>query len=132
MDLNQGVAIGAAIAVGDRRRAAAVVRAVERWCAADDGLFPAAGGGDGGLFAGILARYLAVAATGLDPEDADRARRLVHRNAEALWANRADGLFPADPRRPAVRSGEDLDLSVQLGAWITLEADVTASGELTS
>ncbi|MFS0793268.1 glycoside hydrolase family 76 protein [Microbacterium sp. 1P10AE] len=129
---NQGVAIGAAIAVGDRRRAAAVVRAVERWCAADDGLFPAAGGGDGGLFAGILARYLAVAATGLDAEDADRARRLVHRNAEALWANRADGLFPADPRRSAVRSGEDLDLSVQLGAWITLEADVTASGELTS
>jgi predicted alpha-1,6-mannanase (GH76 family) len=129
---NQGVAIGAAIALGDRRRAAAVVRAVERWCTADDGLFPAAGGGDGGLFAGILARYLATAATRLDAEDADRARRLVNRNARALWANRTDGLFPADPRRPALGAGDDLDLSVQLGAWITLEADVTVSREVTS
>ena len=129
---NQGVAIGAAIALGDRARAADVVRAVERWCAPDDGLFPAAGGGDGGLFAGILARYLAIAAHRLAAEDAARARRLVHRNAEALWANRADGLFPADPRRRAVRAGDDLDLSVQLGAWITLEADVTASASVTS
>lgn len=129
---NQGVAIGAAVALGDRPRAAAVVRAVERWCAADDGLFPAAGGGDGGLFAGILARYLAVAATRLDEEDAARARRLVSRNAETLWEGRRGGRFAADPRRPARAEGDDLDLSVQLGAWITLEADVTAADAVTS
>lgn len=129
---NQGVAIGAALALGDRRRAADVVRAVERWCAADDGLFPAVGGGDGGLFAGILARYLAVAATHLGGADAARAGALVRRNAEALWEGRRDGRFPADPRRPARDEGDDLDLSVQLGAWITLEADVTVSRVLTS
>jgi len=129
---NQGVAIGAALALGDRPRAAAVLHAVERWCAPDDGLFRAAGGGDGGLFAGILARYLAVAATRLDGEDAERARRLVRHNADALWAARRDGLFPADPRREARPEGDDLDLSVQLGAWITFESAVTASAGLTS
>ncbi len=129
---NQGVAIGAALALGDTDRAAAVVRAVERWCAADDGLFPTAGGGDGGLFAGILARYLAAAARILTSPDAARAGRLVHRNAEALWAGSRGGRFPADPRRSVREEGEDLDLSVQLGAWITLEADVTAASALTS
>ncbi|MCT2084634.1 hypothetical protein M3D75_00735 [Microbacterium enclense] len=129
---NQGVAIGAALALGDARRAAGVVHAVDRWCAADDGLFPAAGGGDGGLFAGILARYLALAAIHLDGPDAEIARRLVHRNAEALWMGRREGRFPADPRRAARPTGDDRDLSVQLGAWITLEADVAASRGLTS
>ncbi|MFX5761026.1 hypothetical protein ABTE44_20060, partial [Acinetobacter baumannii] len=80
------------------------------WCAADDGLFPAAGGGDGGLFAGILARYVGLAASHLDGVDADRARRLVRRNADALWALRRDGRFPADPRREARGEGDDLDL----------------------
>ncbi|NED68797.1 fructose-bisphosphate aldolase, partial [Streptomyces sp. SID10244] len=32
-----------------------------------DGVIPGAGGGDGGLFAGILARYLALVATDLPP-----------------------------------------------------------------
>ncbi|MDI9892142.1 glycoside hydrolase family 76 protein [Microbacterium sp. IEGM 1404] len=129
---NQGVAIGAALALGDGTRAGTVLGAVDRWCAAEEGLFPAAGGGDGGLFAGILARYLGVAASRMDGEDADRARRLVRRNADALWAMRRDGAFPADPRRPALPTGDDRDLSVQLGAWITLEADVTASASVTS
>ncbi|KZE40798.1 glycoside hydrolase family 76 protein [Microbacterium sp. T32] len=129
---NQGVAIGAALALDDRPRTVAVLDAVDRWCAADDGLFPAAGGGDGGLFAGILARYVGLAASHLDGVDADRARCLVRRNADALWAMRRDGRFPADPRREARGEGDDLDLSVQLGAWITLEADVTASAALTS
>ena len=129
---NQGVAIGAALALDDPERAGAMVRAVERWCAPDDGLFPAAGGGDGGLFAGILARYLGLAAARLDGEDADRARRLIRRNADALWEMRRGGFSPADPRRPALPSGDDRDLSVQVGAWITFEADVTASAGLTS
>ncbi|MDR6690490.1 putative alpha-1,6-mannanase (GH76 family) [Microbacterium sp. 1154] len=120
-------------------RARALVRAVERWCAGDDGLFPAAGGGDGGLFAGILARYLTQAArdlaTGTDAEGHDvarTARRLVERNADALWAGRRNGLFAADPRRPARAEGDDLDLSVQLGAWITLEAAAGLERAITS
>jgi len=143
---NQGVAIGSALALAETApdadsrdahlaRAAGLVDAVERWCAADGGLFPAAGGGDGGLFAGILARYLAEAAVSFADDAADderraiseSARRLVRANAEALWRGRRGDLFPADPRRTARAGGDDLDLSVQLGAWITLEADVAAS-----
>lgn len=139
---NQGVAIGSALALAEgapdanardahEQRAASLVRAVHRWCEPAGGLFPTAGGGDGGLFAGILARYLAEAAewfardaTSDEHRAVSRAARdLVHRNAEALWDGRREGLFPADPRRPARAVGDDLDLSVQLGAWITLEAD---------
>ncbi|MEZ3156155.1 glycoside hydrolase family 76 protein [Microbacterium sp. BWR-S6Y] len=148
---NQGVAIGSALALAEgapdadardahEARAAAIVRAVARWCAADDGLFPAAGGGDGGLFAGILARYLAEAAVWFRAHAADddhlevaaTAAGLVRRNADALSEGRADGLFPADPRRPARATGDDLDLSVQLGAWITLEAAVDLERAVTS
>ncbi|WP_438353470.1 glycoside hydrolase family 76 protein [Microbacterium sp. CJ88] len=153
---NQGVAIGAALALGegdgDARhlaRAAELVRAVGRWCAPDDGLLPSAGGGDGGLFSGIACRYLAEAAVRLrdDTSTADAAasaRRLVLVNARALWDGRAvlhgRPLFAADPRRPAIvplrpvrprlaaggatdgTDAPDGDLSVQLGAWLTLEA----------
>lgn len=148
---NQGVAIGSALALAEgapdadareahEARAASLVDAVVRWCAAEEGLFPSAGGGDGGLFAGILARYLAEAAVWFADEGADHehravsraARDLVHRNADALWNGRRAGLFAADPRRAARAAGEDLDLSVQLGAWITLEADVAVSGLVTS
>lgn len=148
---NQGVAIGSALALAEgapdadardahEARAAAIVRAVARWCAADDGLFPAAGGGDGGLFAGILARYLAEAAVWFRAHAADddhlevaaTAAGLVRRNADALWDGRADGLLPADPRRPARATGDDLDLSVQLGAWITLEAAADLERRVTS
>lgn len=129
---NQGVAIGAALALGDPPRAAEIVRAVERWCTPDDGLFPAAGGGDGGLFSGILARYLAAAAIALPAADAAVARGLVERNAVALWDGRRDGRFSADPRRAAQAEGPDRDLSVQLGAWMTLEAAVEAGRGVTS
>lgn len=149
---NQGATIGLELLLGEAalgddadpawrhvRRARELILAVERWCAADDGLFPAAGGGDGGLFAGILARYLAEAAAEFadsdDPESeraAAAARRLVRRNADALWDARRDGLFPADPRRSAAAAGDDLDLSVQLGAWITLEAAASLERGLTS
>lgn len=134
---NQGavLALERALARGadaHAERAAAIVRAVETWCAPDDGLFPAAGGGDGGLFAGILARYL-VAGAGPDLPDAmAAAHRLVRRNADALWAGRDGDLFSADPRRPARPSDVDLDLSVQLGAWITLEAAIDADAGVTS
>lgn len=106
--------------------------------------------GDGGLFKGILARYLADVAVRL-PEDSREniatkkvAARLVMASAESLWSHRleVDGLpiFPAnwgeDARLPhnyglgptslseavgLVRIDER-DLSVQLSGWMLLEA----------
>jgi predicted alpha-1,6-mannanase (GH76 family) len=94
------------------------------------------GGGDGGLFAGILARYLALAATVLPsvgPAFADAgqmAANLVFSSADAAWRNRtiATGgpLFGPEWAKPAVLPGRgdrpERDMSVQLGAWMLLEA----------
>ncbi|MUN64531.1 glycosidase [Kocuria sediminis] len=106
------------------------------------------GGGDGGLFSGILARYLAQAAR--HPDLAEPARRtaagLVTGTADALWAGRreaepatgsgsgaapsarTDGsvaIFSPDPARPAEqtqRPGAPVELSTQVQAWTVLEA----------
>jgi predicted alpha-1,6-mannanase (GH76 family) len=106
------------------------------------------GGGDGGLFTAILARYLArVAISFRDDRTTESfptlAGRLVLESAQAAWTNRStvDGLpiFGADWRVPAVvprsrianRVGHESgassaeperDLSVQLGGWMLLEA----------
>lgn len=106
--------------------------------------------GDGGLFKGILARYLAEVAVRL-PEDSKEniatrkiAARLVMQSAESLWSHRleVDGLpvFAAEWTQDAklphnyglgpssiseavglVRIDER-DLSVQLSGWMLLEA----------
>lgn len=116
------------------------------------------GGGDGGLFKGILARYLAEIAVRLSEDTplnrATRkiAARLVLASAESVWRHRLeiDGLpvFGADwttdanlPRNAgvvgtsiagAVRSSEipERDLSVQLSGWMLIEAaaKVSAAG----
>ena len=120
------------------------------------GCIKGAGGGDGGLFNGILARYLALVATTLPatrPEDAearDTARALVLKSAQSAWDYRqtVDGLplFGAvlgphrrDARRPAgkeaaVRRGRgqrvgdpERDLSVQLSGWMLMEAAHTTA-----
>ncbi|HEX4723097.1 MAG TPA: glycoside hydrolase family 76 protein [Pseudonocardiaceae bacterium] len=94
------------------------------------------GGGDGGLFAGILARYLALAATSLPLLGAEyggaarQAGNLVFSSAEAAWRNRtiAPGgpLFGPEWTKPAVLPGRtgrpERDLSVQAGAWMLMEA----------
>ena len=94
------------------------------------------GGGDGGLFAGILARYLARAALIL-PEfgpgfarTADLAADLVFDSAQAAWARQAVGpggpVFGPEWSAQAVWPGghgsPERDLSVQTGAWMLLEA----------
>lgn len=106
-------------------------------------------GHDGGLFAGILARYLAQAALTLPeiggvgsgsgaaqqsgPEyadAADRAAELVFASADAAWRHRAPGpggpAFGPDWSRAAMpprhRDVPERDLSVQVGAWMLLEA----------
>ena len=117
---------------------------------AADGIIRGQGGGDGGLFMGVLARYLALIATdlpGTDPRIVDLRRRAAHivtTSADAAWTNRIPSdkgpIFGADWREPAtaphvggkkaqfvggaVFSSEvpERDLSVQLSAWMVLEA----------
>jgi predicted alpha-1,6-mannanase (GH76 family) len=117
---------------------------------ATDGVIKGCGGGDGGLFAGILVRYLALVATTLpgdQPEDIaarESARNLVLTSAQSAWDYRqtVDGLplFGADWAKTAVvptAAGQaaefvegavaasavpERDLSVQLSGWMLMEA----------
>jgi predicted alpha-1,6-mannanase (GH76 family) len=117
---------------------------------APSGVLRGAGGGDGGLFAGITARYLALVATNLPGESAedavarDTARTIVLTSAKSAWDNqqRVNGLplFGAFWDRPAelpteggqraqfvagaVNASEtaERDLSVQLSGWMLMEA----------
>lgn len=115
------------------------------------------GEGDGGLFKGILARYLADIAVRLPTDSpANRATRkiaarLVTVSAESVWNHRleVDGLpvfatdWTTDARLPhnyslgpstlpeaigVVRIAER-DLSVQLSGWMLLEAAARVAGE---
>ncbi|AFU05980.1 glycosyl hydrolase [Nocardia brasiliensis ATCC 700358] len=115
------------------------------------GVINGGGGGDGGLFNGILARYLALVALMLPGEDearaADRraAAAIVRASATAAWANRlqveGEPLFGHDWSRPATLPGgtagaghftpggsvtasrvPERDLSVQLSGWMLMEA----------
>jgi predicted alpha-1,6-mannanase (GH76 family) len=124
---------------------------------APDGVIKGAGGGDGGLFDGILARYLALVVTTLPqngPADAEArgtARSLVLKSAQSAWDNRqtVDGLplFAAFWDRTAemptvagtaaqfvegaVNASDvpERDLSVQLAGWMLMEAAHTVAHE---
>lgn len=115
----------------------------------DGGVLRGHGGGNGGLFTGILARYLALVATGLPGDTAQGrtaravARRLVLDSAQAAWSTAvvAPGgpMFSPDWTAAAVlptggpvgrTSGARIDgsaqperdLSVQLSGWMLMEA----------
>ena len=138
---NQGTVLGALVTLGDAQsldRAAALVAAVDTHLTVPgDGtrVLRTHGGGDGGLFTGILVRYLAVAAaprSGLPDGTRAVARRLVLDTADALWRGRGSlavagrrdpTVFPLEPggRAPA----PPLELSPQLQAWTVLEAAAT-------
>ncbi|MBG0740123.1 glycosyl hydrolase [Paeniglutamicibacter antarcticus] len=147
---NQGPVLGAMLELGGERNlahAAELIDAVARHLStaqtADDGgtLRPLRlhGGGDGGLFTGILVRYLAIAAR--HPDLAARTRRLagdlVLDTAEVLWAGRnrdSNPVFSSDIGLPAdvtYSAGKMVELSTQLQAWETFEAAfrLTAPGD---
>ena len=96
----QGVVLGLetelAARSDDARHAGRVHRLVAAVAGhmAPDGVIKGAGGGDGGLFNGILARYLALVATALprrspqDEQARDTARSLVLGSAKAAWEHR--------------------------------------------
>ncbi|MFD4295021.1 glycoside hydrolase family 76 protein [Rhodococcus sp. NPDC058532] len=140
-----------------RHRVHALVEAVDKHLT-EDGVIVGGGGGDGGLFDGILARYLAQVAAQLpgDTEADQRARRLAAQlvvdSADAAWENRlqveGQPLFGCDWARSARMPGygngistftggtvhasdiAERDLSVQLGGWMLMEAAYVAAGTL--
>ncbi|MGW5051090.1 glycoside hydrolase family 76 protein [Actinokineospora sp. NPDC004072] len=129
----QGVFIGACVELAERepggpwaQRAGRTVRAVAEGLA-PGGVLRGHDGGDGGLFTGILTRYLADAAIRLPDAEGETAAGLVLATAQAWWDNRGavpgGPLFGPDPARPANRAGgPEHDLSVQLSGWMALEA----------
>ena len=93
------------------------------------------GGGDGGLFAGILARYLTQAALTLPDFGRDYApaaflaAETVLASARAAWHHRTSArggpLFAPEwckPAAPPHPEAPERDLSVQAGAWMLLES----------
>lgn len=129
----------------------ALVDAISRHMATPHGVIDwDTGDGDGGLFKGILVRYLAKVAVRL-PDDSDanrrtrkKAARLVLESAESVWNHRleVDGLpvfatdWTSDARLPqnygigssgineivSVVRVDERDLSVQLSGWMLMEA----------
>ncbi|WP_035761045.1 glycoside hydrolase family 76 protein [Paenarthrobacter nicotinovorans] len=146
---NQGPVLGALLELGGREnleRAAQLVQAVSRELTVPGTrVIRGDGTGDGGLFTGVLVRYLAVAARDqrLPATARDTARELVHATAAGFWSGRreapelrgtkdGDGepavLFSPDPLRPAAETyppGAAVELSTQLQAWMTFEAAAT-------
>lgn len=121
---NQGTVLGALVAVGgpeNLRHAADLVEAVARGVADDDGVLPLGSGGDGGLFTGILARYLAQAASAdIGETAAATARALLGATADRIWADRLAvdrSMLVFPPRQDG-----PVSLSSQLQAWMVLEA----------
>ncbi|HZB51478.1 MAG TPA: glycoside hydrolase family 76 protein [Mycobacteriales bacterium] len=126
---NQGTVVGAEVELwritgdtGHRDRAErTAAAALARFTDPASGLLPAEGAGDGGLFKGILARYLGelVRAVGPEPDQVTGAvLAVLRRNGEAVAAV-PDRPVGADWRAPA---GGDRSLSTHLSAVLLLEA----------
>jgi predicted alpha-1,6-mannanase (GH76 family) len=155
---NQGPVLGALLELGGEAnlaRAAALVAAVAGNLTVSAPLLGrkgtvlrSEGTGDGGLFTGILVRYLALAAVDerLSAETRATAALLVTDTAEAFWEGRrlvgaqeplahqgARLVFSGRPELPARRSypaGSAVELSTQLQAWTVLEAAASIAGKL--
>ncbi|NYD78669.1 glycoside hydrolase family 76 protein [Arthrobacter cupressi] len=131
---NQGPVLGALLELGgeeNMQRASALIEAVARALTLNGtNVVKCHGDGDGGLFTGILLRYLALAAADnrLPESGRQQARQMVLDTADAFWAGRAETeplTFSSDPLRPADKTyppGSAVELSTQLQAWMALEA----------
>lgn len=140
---NQGPILGALLELGGQEnleRAAHLVEAVARELTVPGTqVIHGDGTGDGGLFTGILIRYLALAARDQRLPEATRetAGVLVLSTARASWDGRRESggdpkspdlTFSPNPLRPASETypaGAAVELSTQLQAWMALEAAAT-------
>lgn len=140
---NQGPILGALLELGGEEnldRAAQLVEAIARELTVPGTqVIHGDGTGDGGLFTGILIRYLALAAKDQRLPEATRetAEVLVVSTAKAFWDGRwkTEGdpqrpsvVFSPSPLRPATGTyptGTVVELSTQLQAWMALEAAAT-------
>jgi predicted alpha-1,6-mannanase (GH76 family) len=152
----QGVVLGLETELAARTHDARHAPRVHRLVAAVNekmapgGVLRGSGGGDGGLFSGITARYLALVATTLpgdsvdDAKARDTARHIVLTSAQSAWDNRqsVEGLPLFGPSwdetaelptaggqqaqfvAGAVMASAipERDLSVQLSGWMLMEA----------
>lgn len=131
---NQGPALGTLLEIGDRASLEAAARLVdavgEHLVRPGSRVLVTHGGGDGGLFTGILARYLALAATDhrLPASTRGVAAELVRATADHLWVRRERRGWRGEPVTvfPEGTDGrpieELVELSTQLQAWLTFEA----------
>lgn len=135
---NQGTVLGALLELGDqssRIRAEALVNAIDQTMCVAPHVLSTSGGHDGGLFTGILVRYLALAArdSSLSPTTRGTASRLVNGTAEALWEGsevrqtragqvRVFSESTRDPAGVTYPAGRMVELSTQVQAWTILEA----------
>jgi predicted alpha-1,6-mannanase (GH76 family) len=127
---NQGTVLGVLVTLDDpasRDRAAALVAAVDRGLTIGDArVLVTHGGHDGGLFTGILTRYLALCAgdPATEAPTSTTARRLVSATADGFWAGRSGPTGEIRFATDATESASDgrIELSTQLQAWMTLEA----------
>ena len=136
---NQGPLLGALLELGeeqDLERASALVHAVDQHLRVEGTrTLRTHGSGDGGLFTGILVRYLGLAVVDqrLSPGTRRRAAELVRCTAEALWDSRdAFGVFPArtGSQRGATRPTSDrVELATQLQGWMALETAATLEAD---
>ncbi|MDJ0458084.1 glycoside hydrolase family 76 protein [Arthrobacter sp. NQ7] len=151
---NQGPVLGALLEVGgdaNLARAAVLIESVRRRLtvreasAVQGSVLRCDGTGDGGLFTGILCRYLALAAVDPRLPGATRATaaRLVTDTAEAFWSGRravgaeeagarlaTSSIFSMHASQPAAATypqGAAVELSTQLQAWMALEAAASVS-----
>ncbi|KSU73905.1 Predicted alpha-1,6-mannanase, GH76 family [Pseudarthrobacter enclensis] len=156
---NQGPILGALLELGgdaNLARAAALVAAVDRLLtvpaasgeqrSGEQGrVLRCEGSGDGGLFTGILCRYLALAArdSRLPGQTRKEAARLVLDTAQAFWDGRRNVMPGESSRTPAEAvifsahasapaeatfpAGAVVELSTQLQAWMAIEAAATVA-----
>ena len=148
----QGPVLGVLLELGgdaNLARAAALVDAVDaNLTVPGSSVLRCEGTGDGGLFTGILCRYLALAATDARLPDATRttAARLVTGTAEAFWSGRREvgageartapggrSIFSVHAAQAAAETyppGAAVELATQLQAWMALEAAAVVAAEV--
>lgn len=128
---NQGPTLAALLALGEQKdleRATALVEAVARHLSAPGSrVLKMHGAGDGGLFTGILLRYLVLAAEDgrLDRTSRMTASTLVRSTAATLWEGRnPSGVFPSTVEGSGGTANhvDQVELSTQLQGWMAMEA----------